>query len=160
VDANLELGLPADAREYSTGSQILAALGIRSVRLLTNNPAKVRGLSGFGVEVTGRVALPVIATPDNLRYLIAKRDRLGHQIEGLPLPADPAARAARVAPHPARVLGTTGAAAPPGQRQPAPAAAVPGQQGGARAAEHPVRPVPFHARDTDAEPAGLGRGEP
>ncbi|MBO0787088.1 MAG: bifunctional 3,4-dihydroxy-2-butanone-4-phosphate synthase/GTP cyclohydrolase II, partial [Actinobacteria bacterium] len=84
VDANLELGLPADAREYSTGAQILAELGVRSVRLLTNNPAKVRGLSGFGVEITARVALPVSATAHNLRYLIAKRDRLGHQIDGLP----------------------------------------------------------------------------
>jgi 3,4-dihydroxy 2-butanone 4-phosphate synthase / GTP cyclohydrolase II len=84
VDANLELGLPADAREYSTGAQILADLGVHSVRLLTNNPAKVRGLSGFGVEVTGRVPLPVTPTQENLRYLMAKRDRLGHQIDGLP----------------------------------------------------------------------------
>jgi len=80
VDANLELGLPADAREYSTGAQMLADLGVRSLRLLTNNPAKVRGLSGFGIEVTGRVSLPVAATEDNLRYLIAKRDRLGHHL--------------------------------------------------------------------------------
>jgi 3,4-dihydroxy 2-butanone 4-phosphate synthase/GTP cyclohydrolase II len=96
VDANLELGLPADAREYSTGAQILADLGVRSVRLLTNNPAKVRGLSGFGVEVASVEALPVAATPENLRYLIAKRDRLGHQIGGLPAaatPADPGALA-------------------------------------------------------------------
>ena len=84
VDANLELGLPADAREYFTGAQILADLGVRSVRLLTNNPAKVSGLSGFGVRVTGRVALPTAATPENLRYLTVKRDRLGHQIDGLP----------------------------------------------------------------------------
>ena len=92
VDANLELGLPADAREYSTGAQILADLGVRSVRLLTNNPAKVGGLAGFGVEVAGRVPLPVAATPENLRYLITKRDRLGHQIDGLPAPvAAPAA---------------------------------------------------------------------
>jgi 3,4-dihydroxy 2-butanone 4-phosphate synthase / GTP cyclohydrolase II len=93
VDANLELGLPADAREYSTGAQMLADLGIRSLRLLTNNPDKVRGLSGFGIEVTGRISLPVAATPDNLRYLIAKRDRLGHQLgelliqNGTPRPA-------------------------------------------------------------------------
>ena len=105
VDANLELGLPADAREYSTGAQMLADLGVRSLRLLTNNPAKVRGLSGFGIEVTGRVSLPVAATADNLRYLIAKRDRLGHQLDDLivpngtprpvppPRPADPAAPA-------------------------------------------------------------------
>jgi 3,4-dihydroxy 2-butanone 4-phosphate synthase/GTP cyclohydrolase II len=59
---------------------------VRSVRLLTNNPAKVGGLSGFGIEVAGRVALPVTPTPENLRYLIAKRDRLGHQIDGLPAP--------------------------------------------------------------------------
>jgi 3,4-dihydroxy 2-butanone 4-phosphate synthase/GTP cyclohydrolase II len=85
VDANLELGLPADAREYSTGAQVLADLGVRSIRLLTNNPAKVRGLAGFGIEVAGRVALPVAPTPDNVRYLIAKRDRLGHLIDGLPL---------------------------------------------------------------------------
>jgi 3,4-dihydroxy 2-butanone 4-phosphate synthase / GTP cyclohydrolase II len=86
VDANLELGLPADAREYSTGAQMLADLGVRSLRLLTNNPAKLRGLSGFGIEVTGRVSLPVAATADNLRYLIAKRDRLGHQLDNLLIP--------------------------------------------------------------------------
>jgi 3,4-dihydroxy 2-butanone 4-phosphate synthase / GTP cyclohydrolase II len=86
VDANLELGLPADAREYSTGAQMLGDLGVRSLRLLTNNPAKLAGLSGFGIEVTGRVSLPVAATEDNLRYLIAKRDRLGHQLENLVLP--------------------------------------------------------------------------
>jgi 3,4-dihydroxy 2-butanone 4-phosphate synthase/GTP cyclohydrolase II len=84
VDANLALGLPADAREYSTGAQMLADLGIRSLRLLTNNPAKVRGLAAFGITVTGRVPLPVTVTPDNLRYLTAKRDRLGHQLDGLP----------------------------------------------------------------------------
>ena len=84
VDANLELGLPADAREYSAGAQILADLGVRSVRLLTNNPDKVSGLSAFGVQVTGRVPLPAAATPENLRYLTVKRDRLGHFIDGLP----------------------------------------------------------------------------
>jgi 3,4-dihydroxy 2-butanone 4-phosphate synthase/GTP cyclohydrolase II len=89
VDANLDLGLPVDAREYSTGAQILADLGVESLRLLTNNPAKVQGLSGFGIKVTGRVGLPVEATPDNLRYLIAKRDRLGHHLDGLTLPEPP-----------------------------------------------------------------------
>jgi 3,4-dihydroxy 2-butanone 4-phosphate synthase / GTP cyclohydrolase II len=83
VEANLALGLPADAREYSTGAQMLADLGVRSLRLLTNNPDKLRGLSGFGIEVTGRVPLPVATTADNLRYLIAKRDRLGHQLGDL-----------------------------------------------------------------------------
>jgi 3,4-dihydroxy 2-butanone 4-phosphate synthase/GTP cyclohydrolase II len=81
VDANTELGLPVDAREYSTGAQMLAELGVGSLRLLTNNPAKVKGLSDFGLKVTGTVSLPVTPTPDNLRYLIAKRDRLGHLIE-------------------------------------------------------------------------------
>ncbi len=81
VDANTELGLPVDARDYSTGAQILADLGVESLRLLTNNPAKVKGLADFGLKVTGTVSLPVIQTPHNLRYLIAKRDRLGHRIE-------------------------------------------------------------------------------
>ena len=106
VDANLELGLPADAREYSTGAQILADLGVRSLRLLTNNPAKVRGLSGFGIEVTGRVSLPVTPTTENLRYLIAKRDRLGHQIDNLALPNGHAAGPAAGLPMPVAGLGT------------------------------------------------------
>ena len=109
VDANLELGLPADAREYSTGAQILADLGVRALRLLTNNPAKVSGLSGFGIEVTGRVSLPVAPTPDNLRYLIAKRDRLGHQIENL---APPNGHLEPVRPSPGRAATPAGAATP------------------------------------------------
>jgi 3,4-dihydroxy 2-butanone 4-phosphate synthase/GTP cyclohydrolase II len=84
VDANLELGEPVDAREYSTGTQILTDLGVRSVRLLTNNPAKIQGLTAPGLEVAERVELPVLVTPDNLRYLTAKRDRLGHLIQDLP----------------------------------------------------------------------------
>jgi 3,4-dihydroxy 2-butanone 4-phosphate synthase / GTP cyclohydrolase II len=88
VDANLDLGLPVDAREYSTGAQILGDLGVESLRLLTNNPAKVAGLAGFGIKVTDRVSLPVAVTPDNIRYLMAKRDRLGHLLEGLPPAAD------------------------------------------------------------------------
>jgi 3,4-dihydroxy 2-butanone 4-phosphate synthase / GTP cyclohydrolase II len=84
VDANLELGLPADARDYSIGAQILADAGVRSVRLLTNNPAKVAGLAACGIEVRAMVQVPVAPTPENLRYLIAKRDRLGHRIDGLP----------------------------------------------------------------------------
>jgi 3,4-dihydroxy 2-butanone 4-phosphate synthase / GTP cyclohydrolase II len=83
VDANLVLGLPADAREYSAGAQMLADLGVRSVRLLTNNPAKVSGLTDCGVDVTVRIALPAAVTPYNLRYLTTKRDKLGHQIQGL-----------------------------------------------------------------------------
>jgi 3,4-dihydroxy 2-butanone 4-phosphate synthase/GTP cyclohydrolase II len=81
VDANLHLGMPVDAREYSAGAQMLADLGVRSVRLLTNNPAKVSGLSNCGVEVAARVSLPPAITPYNLRYLTTKRDRLGHEID-------------------------------------------------------------------------------
>jgi 3,4-dihydroxy 2-butanone 4-phosphate synthase/GTP cyclohydrolase II len=83
VDANLELGLPADARDYGTGAQILVDLGIRSMRLLSNNPAKRAGLEGYGLRIAGRVALPVYATAQNIRYLETKRDRMGHE-----LPAD------------------------------------------------------------------------
>jgi 3,4-dihydroxy 2-butanone 4-phosphate synthase/GTP cyclohydrolase II len=83
VDANLELGLPADAREYTNAAQMLADLGVRSIRVLTNNPDKLAGLRGFGIEVRGRVGLPVIVTQYNRRYLTVKRDRLGHEIEGL-----------------------------------------------------------------------------
>jgi len=81
VDANTELGFPVDAREYSTGAQMLADLGVGSLRLLTNNPEKIKGLADFGLRVTGTVSLPVSATPHNLRYLVAKRDRLGHLLE-------------------------------------------------------------------------------
>jgi 3,4-dihydroxy 2-butanone 4-phosphate synthase/GTP cyclohydrolase II len=82
VEANLELGLPVDAREYSVAGQLLADLGVRSVRLLTNNPAKVEALARQGFGVT-RIPLPPLTTPYNLRYLTAKRDRLGHQIENI-----------------------------------------------------------------------------
>jgi 3,4-dihydroxy 2-butanone 4-phosphate synthase/GTP cyclohydrolase II len=84
VDANLELGLPADARDYGTGAQILVDLGVRSMLLLTNNPAKLAGLEGYGLTIAGRVPLPVPPTRDNLRYLLTKRDRMGHDLPGLP----------------------------------------------------------------------------
>ena len=82
VDANLSLGLPVDAREYSVAAQLLDDLGVRSVRLLTNNPAKVDALAAHGFGVT-RIALPPVTTQHNLRYLATKRDRLGHQLEDL-----------------------------------------------------------------------------
>ncbi len=98
VDANLKLGLPVDAREYSVAAQLLDDLGVRSVRLLTNNPAKVDALAAHGFGVT-RIPLPPLATPQNLRYLTTKRDRLGHQMETLadaPLsPADDPLNGAR-----------------------------------------------------------------
>lgn len=84
VDANLELGLPADARDYGTGAQVLVDLGVRSMRLLTNNPAKRAGLEGYGLRVVGREPLPSHAHPENLRYLRTKRDRMGHYITDLP----------------------------------------------------------------------------
>lgn len=80
VDANLALGMPADARDYGTGAQILVDLGVRSMRLLTNNPAKRVGMEGYGLQVLGRVPLPVRPNPENLRYLRTKRDRMGHDL--------------------------------------------------------------------------------
>ena len=80
VDANLDLGLPADARDYGTGAQILADLGVKKVRLLTNNPAKLAGVQGYGIEVLERVGLAIEPTAYNARYLQTKRDRMGHDL--------------------------------------------------------------------------------
>ncbi|WP_420110778.1 bifunctional 3,4-dihydroxy-2-butanone-4-phosphate synthase/GTP cyclohydrolase II [Pseudactinotalea sp.] len=82
VDANLDLGLPADARDYGTAAQILHELGIGAVRLLTNNPAKVRSLTDDGIAVE-RVPLAPRQTDANTDYLIAKRDRMGHHLTGV-----------------------------------------------------------------------------
>ena len=84
VDANLDLGLPADARDFGIGAQILRDLGVAQVRLLTNNPAKVLGMTEVGLEVTERVPLPVHLTPENAGYLRTKRDRMGHDLPGIP----------------------------------------------------------------------------
>jgi 3,4-dihydroxy 2-butanone 4-phosphate synthase / GTP cyclohydrolase II len=81
VDANLELGLPADAREYGIGSQILADLGVTTMRLMTNNPAKYGGLGGFGLRIVERVPLETFPNPENLRYLHTKRERMGHLLD-------------------------------------------------------------------------------
>lgn len=86
VDANLNLGLPSDSREYGSGAQVLAALGVHSMRLLTNNPAKRAGLEGYGLSIVERVALPVHSNPENVRYLTTKRDRMGHDFQGLDQP--------------------------------------------------------------------------
>ncbi|MGY1840185.1 MULTISPECIES: bifunctional 3,4-dihydroxy-2-butanone-4-phosphate synthase/GTP cyclohydrolase II [unclassified Modestobacter] len=83
IEANTAQGLPVDSRSYGIGAQILADLGATRIRLITNNPAKYGGLDGHGLTITGRVALPVLQTPHNLRYLRTKRDRMGHV-----LPAD------------------------------------------------------------------------
>jgi 3,4-dihydroxy 2-butanone 4-phosphate synthase/GTP cyclohydrolase II len=85
VDANLDLGLPADARDYGTGAQILYDLGVRSMRLLTNNPAKRAGLQRYGLTVVGLEGLPVRPHPENVRYLRTKRDRMGHLLGALDL---------------------------------------------------------------------------
>jgi 3,4-dihydroxy 2-butanone 4-phosphate synthase/GTP cyclohydrolase II len=84
VDANSDLGLPVDARDYTHAAQMLRDLGVESVRLLSNNPAKVSALTSLGVEVVDRVGLPAQVTSDNLRYLRTKRDRMGHDLPWLP----------------------------------------------------------------------------
>lgn len=78
VDANLALGLPVDSREYGIGAQILMELGVRRMRLMTNNPAKRSGLTGFDLEIVERLPLTATATDDNVAYLQTKRRRLGH----------------------------------------------------------------------------------
>ncbi|MFV2197314.1 bifunctional 3,4-dihydroxy-2-butanone-4-phosphate synthase/GTP cyclohydrolase II [Nocardiopsis sp. LOL_012] len=80
VDANLRLGLPADAREFGAGARILTELGVSSVRLLSNNPAKAEGLAEHGLRVCERVAMPSFVTDDNIAYLRTKRDRMGHEL--------------------------------------------------------------------------------
>ncbi len=83
VDANTELGLPAEARDFGAAAHVLADLGVASVRLLTNNPAKVEGLQRAGALVTERLSTSVTPTAENLGYLRTKRDRMGHHLPGL-----------------------------------------------------------------------------
>jgi 3,4-dihydroxy 2-butanone 4-phosphate synthase/GTP cyclohydrolase II len=83
VDANLAQGLPVDSREYGVGAQILRELGVREITLMTNNPAKYRGLAGHGIRITGRVPLVTQPNPDNVTYLTTKRTRLGHTLENV-----------------------------------------------------------------------------
>jgi len=78
VDANTELGLPVDSREYGIGAQILADMGANQLRLITNNPAKYGGIEGYGLEIIERVAINPVATEENIKYLQTKRDRMGH----------------------------------------------------------------------------------
>jgi 3,4-dihydroxy 2-butanone 4-phosphate synthase/GTP cyclohydrolase II len=80
VEANLQLGYPADAREWGIGNQILADLGLTTIRILTNNPKKLTGLEGYGLTVTEQVPIEVAPNPENERYLAAKRDKLGHRL--------------------------------------------------------------------------------
>jgi 3,4-dihydroxy 2-butanone 4-phosphate synthase/GTP cyclohydrolase II len=87
VDANLQLGLPADLRDYGIGAQILVDLGLSSIRILTNNPKKIHGLEGYGLSVSEQLPIRSVPNPHNEAYLNAKRDRLGHALhhQGLPL---------------------------------------------------------------------------
>ncbi|ONH34587.1 bifunctional 3,4-dihydroxy-2-butanone-4-phosphate synthase/GTP cyclohydrolase II [Protofrankia sp. BMG5.30] len=142
VDANLALGLPADARDYGTGAQILVDLGIRTMRLLTNNPTKRAGLEGYGLEVVERVGLPVNFTPENLRYLTTKRDRMGHDLPGLPkLPAVPAVPAVQAVQAGPKVAGV---------RADVPLHCVGGTSVGSAGA-HPVRATEAESAVTDEE---------
>ncbi|HEV8615004.1 MAG TPA: bifunctional 3,4-dihydroxy-2-butanone-4-phosphate synthase/GTP cyclohydrolase II [Methylomirabilota bacterium] len=84
VEANQALGFKADMRDYGIGAQILVDLGLRNLRLLTNNPAKRAGLEGYGLHVVERVPLEVPANPENRKYLSTKRDKLGHLLSSLP----------------------------------------------------------------------------
>jgi 3,4-dihydroxy 2-butanone 4-phosphate synthase / GTP cyclohydrolase II len=101
VDANLDLGLPADARHYGAATQILRDLGVTSVRLLTNNPDKTASLESYGVPVTERVQLTPRPNDHNLQYLLTKRDRMGHQFGALDLGSSPAEDPATGVAHPA-----------------------------------------------------------
>ncbi|MCA9828844.1 MAG: bifunctional 3,4-dihydroxy-2-butanone-4-phosphate synthase/GTP cyclohydrolase II [Dehalococcoidia bacterium] len=83
VDANLALGFPADRRDYGIGMQILVDLGVRRMRLLTNNPAKRTGLEAYGLEVVERIGIETTPNPHNIRYLTTKRQRMGHLLDGL-----------------------------------------------------------------------------
>jgi 3,4-dihydroxy 2-butanone 4-phosphate synthase/GTP cyclohydrolase II len=78
VEANEVLGFKADLREYGLGAQILLDLGLTSIRLLTNNPRKIVGLEGYGLEITGRVEMEIEAGEFNREYLATKRTKLGH----------------------------------------------------------------------------------
>jgi 3,4-dihydroxy 2-butanone 4-phosphate synthase/GTP cyclohydrolase II len=80
VEANERLGYPSDLRDYGMGAQILADLGVRRIRLLTNNPKKVIGLEGYGLEIEEQIPLSLPPNPENLRYLETKRDRMGHRL--------------------------------------------------------------------------------
>ena len=88
VEANLSLGLPADLRDYGIGAQILVDLGLSSIRILTNNPKKIRGLEGYGLSVCEQLPIEHISNPHNEDYLRAKRDRLGHTLHHQALPLD------------------------------------------------------------------------
>jgi 3,4-dihydroxy 2-butanone 4-phosphate synthase/GTP cyclohydrolase II len=96
AEANLRLGFKPDLRDYGIGAQILRDLGVRRMRLLTNNPKKIVGLEGYGLEVVQRVAIETAPTDTNRAYLLTKRDKMGHLLTLTP--ASPARRAQRAPP--------------------------------------------------------------
>jgi 3,4-dihydroxy 2-butanone 4-phosphate synthase/GTP cyclohydrolase II len=83
VEANVALGLPVDSREYGIGAQILVDLGITTMRVITNNPAKYKGLEGFGLDIVERIPSVTAPNPENIKYLRTKFERMGHLLEGL-----------------------------------------------------------------------------
>jgi len=88
VDANIELGMPADLRDYGIGAQILVDLGLSSIRILTNNPKKIHGLEGYGLSVSDQIPIQAVPNPHNEEYLRTKRERLGHTLHHQGLPFD------------------------------------------------------------------------
>lgn len=75
------MGLPDDSRSYGVGARILADLGVRRMRLITNNPSKLGGLEGYSIEIVSRVSLPTVITTHNVRYLRTKQARMGHELD-------------------------------------------------------------------------------
>ena len=100
VDANLQLGLPADLRDYGIGAQILVDLGLCSIRILTNNPKKIRGLEGYGLSVSAQIPIEHAPNPHNEAYLRAKAERMGHTLhhQGLNLDEEMLHASARTTP--------------------------------------------------------------
>ncbi len=89
VEANLELGFQPDMRDYGIGNQILAELGLSTIRILTNNPKKITGIEGFGLEVVEQVPIETTPTAQNAQYLATKRDKLGHKLHHQDLKYEP-----------------------------------------------------------------------